>query len=97
MAAASFDIAHMPPDHAETSERRISSAGPWFEPFLTKHSKFYRKHFTRDGRRESKTERRASVISDAERRNSSSAADAAGTEDHLKGKESSEGRKSDES
>lgn len=66
MAAASFDIAHMPPDHADGSERRVSTAGPWLEPFLVRHSGFYRRHFTRDGRRESKTERRASVVSQAE-------------------------------
>ena len=55
----------MPPDHS-SSERRISGAGPWAENILTKHSKFYRKHFTRDERRESKTERRSSAVGLAE-------------------------------
>ena len=64
MAAASYDIAYMPPDHSLQSERRVAGAQPWLEPFLVKHSSFYRKHFTKDG--QTKTERRASVISQAE-------------------------------
>lgn len=35
----------------------------WIEPWLCKHSSFYRNHFTRDGRRESKSVRRGSVVS----------------------------------
>jgi len=41
----------------------LYATSAWFEPFLLKHSTLYRKHATRDGRRESKASRRASVIS----------------------------------
>ena len=79
MASASLDIAYMPPDHSLTSERRVSGAQPWLEPWLVKHSSFYRKHFAKDG--QTKTERRASVIRAAEdenrRRSSAVSAEAA--------------------
>ena len=92
----------MPPDHAE-SDRRSSGAGPWVETLLTKHSKFYRKHFTRDERRESKTERRSSVVGAAEeeieqhRRESVAAEQGSGSDEGMKSSDAAEaGSKVDE-
>jgi hypothetical protein len=45
-----------------SSQTNPYAAEAWVEPWLLKHSSFYRKHFTRDGRTESKASRRASVI-----------------------------------
>jgi hypothetical protein len=60
-------------DYPATAERRPSyAAESWLEPWLIKHSGFYRNHFTRDGRQESKSARRQSVVSEglASRKNS---------------------------
>jgi len=51
-------------DQPEGTGNRPYAAESWLEPWLTKHSDFYRKHFTRDGRRESKSTRRHSVVSE---------------------------------
>jgi hypothetical protein len=59
------------------------AAEAWIEPWLLKHSTFYRKHLTRDGRQESKSSRRASMI-DAEiqsRKNSVAATERKDSED----------------
>jgi hypothetical protein len=45
-----------------SSQTNPYAAEAWIEPWLLKHSSFYRKHLTRDGRTESKSSRRASVI-----------------------------------
>ena len=45
-------------------------ADAWLEPWLCKHSAFYRKHLTRDGRMESKSARRGSLIEAESRKNS---------------------------
>ena len=42
------------------SNANYYAADPWVEPFLLKFE-FYRKHFTRDGRRETKSTRRGSA------------------------------------
>lgn len=58
-------------DQPEGSARKNSYAADAFiEPWLLKHSDFYRKHLTRDGRRESKAGRRASQIDIESRKNS---------------------------
>ncbi|KAK4938900.1 hypothetical protein LTR10_020723 [Elasticomyces elasticus] len=49
---------------AGSSRTNPYAAESWLEPWLTKHSEFYRKHLTRDGRRESKSTRRHSIVSD---------------------------------
>lgn len=62
-------------DQPEGTGSRPYAAESWFEPWLIKHSEFYRKHFTRDGRRESKSTRRHSVVTEGlESRNNSVAA-----------------------
>jgi hypothetical protein len=58
-------IADIPPDHPKGD--RVG-AKPWLEPWLIKHSSFYRKHFTKGGDGLTKTERRASVVSMDEER-----------------------------
>jgi len=65
---AANGLANVPPDHATNSEPTGVGSQPWLEPFLIKHSKFYRKHFTKNGDGMTKTERRASVISQDEER-----------------------------
>jgi len=45
------------------SSNKTYGTQPWLEPFLIKHSSWYRKHMTREGRRESKAERRGSAAS----------------------------------
>lgn len=58
-------------DQPEGSSRKNSYAADAFiEPWLLKHSEFYRKHLTRDGRAESKASRRASQIDIESRKNS---------------------------
>lgn len=58
-------------DQPEGSARgNAYAADAFIEPWLLKHSEFYRKHLTRDGRRESKSGRRASHISIESRKNS---------------------------
>jgi len=52
-------------DQPAGSGNRPWAAESWLEPWLTKHSEFYRKHLTRDGRRESKSTRRSSVVAEA--------------------------------
>jgi len=39
-------------------------AESWLEPWLIKHSEFYRKHLTRDGRTEAKSTRRYSAVAE---------------------------------
>jgi len=58
------------------------AAESWLEPWLTKHSEFYRKHLTRDGRRESKSTHRNSAVTEglASRDNSVAAPEAGATE-----------------
>lgn len=51
------------------------AAEAWLEPWLCKHSIFYRSHFTRDGRRESKSARRQSVIEQNSRKSSTDSAE----------------------
>ncbi|KAJ9612064.1 hypothetical protein H2200_003659 [Cladophialophora chaetospira] len=51
-------------DQPEGTGNRPYAAEAWLEPWLVKHSEFYRNHFTRDGRRESKSTRRHSVVSE---------------------------------
>lgn len=63
---AANGMADVPVDH--TKEDRNVGAKPWLEPWLIKHSSFYRKHFTKNGDGMTKTERRASVISQDEER-----------------------------
>lgn len=59
-------------DQPEGSSRQSPYAADAFiEPWLLKHSEFYRKHLTRDGRHESKAGRRASQITAAESRKNS--------------------------
>ena len=69
-------------DQPEGTGNRPYAAESWLEPWLIKHSDFYRTHFTRDGRRESKSTRRFSMVSEglASRNNSIavSESDAAG-------------------
>ncbi|ETN40302.1 uncharacterized protein HMPREF1541_04578 [Cyphellophora europaea CBS 101466] len=58
-------------DQPEGSARTNPYAADAFiEPWLLKHSEFYRKHLTRDGRRSSKSTRRASRITLESRKNS---------------------------
>jgi hypothetical protein len=58
-------------DQPEGSSRQNPYAADAFiEPWLLKHSEFYRKHLTRDGRHESKAGRRASQITMESRKNS---------------------------
>ncbi len=72
-------------DQPSDTRNPPNAAESWFEPWLIKHSDFYRKYFTRDGRRESKSTRRHSVVAEGlESRNNSVAApeaEAAGTVD----------------
>jgi hypothetical protein len=49
---------------AGASKTNPYAAESWLEPWLIKHSEFYRKHLTRDGRRESKSTRRNSVVAE---------------------------------
>ncbi|KAL6242596.1 hypothetical protein RBB50_010242 [Rhinocladiella similis] len=49
---------------AGTSRTNPYAAESWLEPWLIKHSEFYRKHLTRDGRRESKSTRRHSIVAE---------------------------------
>ena len=49
---------------AGSSRTNPYAAESWLEPWLTKHSEFYRKHLTRDGRRESKSTRRHSIVTE---------------------------------
>ncbi|OAP56917.1 hypothetical protein AYL99_09029 [Fonsecaea erecta] len=51
-------------DQPAGTGNRPYAAESWLEPWLIKHSEFYRKHFTRDGRRESKSTRRHSVVTE---------------------------------
>ena len=53
-----------------TAQNSPYAADAFIEPWLLKHSEFYRKHLTRDGRRESKSSRRASHITVESRKNS---------------------------
>lgn len=49
-----------------------NAAESWLEPWLIKHSKLYRNHFTKGGRRESKsTVRNQSITEELESRNNS--------------------------
>jgi hypothetical protein len=58
-------------DQPEGSSRQSPYAADAFiEPWLLKHSEFYRKHLTKDGRHESKAGRRASQITVESRKNS---------------------------
>ena len=57
-------IADVPPDHPADGNR--VGTQPWLEPFLIKHSKFYRKHFTKHGDGMTGSERRQSMISQDE-------------------------------
>ena len=62
------------------SHMNNAAAESWLEPLLLKSS-FYRNHFTRDGRRESKSTRRGSAIEeDVQSRRNSVAAPSEGTE-----------------
>ncbi len=49
---------------AGASRTNPYAAESWLEPWLIKHSEFYRKHLTRDGRRESKSTRRHSIVAE---------------------------------
>ncbi|KAI1617583.1 hypothetical protein EDD36DRAFT_459267 [Exophiala viscosa] len=49
---------------AGSSKTNPYAAESWLEPWLTKHSEFYRKHLTRDGRRESESTRRHSIVTE---------------------------------
>ncbi|EXJ62935.1 hypothetical protein A1O7_03379 [Cladophialophora yegresii CBS 114405] len=49
-------------DQPAGTGNRPYAAESWLEPWLIKHSEFYRKHFTRNGRRESKSTRRHSIV-----------------------------------
>ncbi|KAK5198883.1 hypothetical protein LTR92_001354 [Exophiala xenobiotica] len=49
---------------AGSSRTNPYAAESWLEPWLIKHSGFYRKHVTRDGRRESKSTRRHSIVAE---------------------------------
>jgi len=80
---AANGLANVPPDHATKSEPTGVGSQPWLEPFLIKHSKFYRKHFTKNGDGMTKTERRASVISQEEER---LRRESAATDESTKGK-----------
>jgi len=51
-------------DQPAGTGNRPYAAESWFEPWLIKHSEFYRKHLTRDGRRESKSTRRHSIVTE---------------------------------
>ncbi|ETI23209.1 hypothetical protein G647_05006 [Cladophialophora carrionii CBS 160.54] len=51
-------------DQPAGTGNRPYAAESWLEPWLIKHSEFYRKHFTRDGRRESKSTRRHSIVTE---------------------------------
>jgi hypothetical protein len=51
-------------DQPAGTGNRPYAAESWFEPWLIKHSEFYRKHFARDGRRESKSTRRHSIVTE---------------------------------
>ena len=59
-------------DQPAGTGNRPYAAESWLEPWLINHSAFYRTHFTRDGRRESKSSRRHSVVTEEleSRRNS---------------------------
>lgn len=62
-------------DQPAGTGKRPYAAESWLEPWLIKHSGFYRKHFTHDGRRESKSTERHSIVAEGlESRNSSVAA-----------------------
>jgi len=65
-------------DQPAGTGNRPYAAESWFEPWLIKHSEFYRKHLTRDGRRESKSTRRHSVVTEGleSRKNSVAAPEA---------------------
>lgn len=63
---AANGLADVPIDHA-TDDHNVG-AKPWLEPWLIKHSSFYRKHFTKNGDGMTKSERRASVVSQEEER-----------------------------
>ncbi|KIX10222.1 uncharacterized protein Z518_01303 [Rhinocladiella mackenziei CBS 650.93] len=49
---------------AGASKTNPYAAESWLEPWLIKHSEFYRKHLTRDGRRESKSTRRHNEVAE---------------------------------
>ncbi|KAK7888105.1 hypothetical protein LTR67_008982 [Exophiala xenobiotica] len=49
---------------AGSSRTNPYAAESWLEPWLIKHSGFYRKHLTRDGRRESKSTRRHNIVAE---------------------------------
>ncbi|KAK5225479.1 hypothetical protein LTR47_009326 [Exophiala xenobiotica] len=49
---------------AGSSRTNPYAAESWLEPWLIKHSGFYRKHLTRGGRRESKSTRRHSIVAE---------------------------------
>jgi hypothetical protein len=63
---AANGMADVPVDHPKGDHN--VGAKPWFEPWLIKHSSFYRKHFTKNGDGLTKTERRQSVVSQEEER-----------------------------
>lgn len=63
---ASNGLADVPIDHPQGDHN--VGAKPWLEPWLIKHSGFYRKHFTKNGDGLTKGERRASVVSSEEER-----------------------------
>lgn len=68
-------------DQPAGTGNRPYAAESWLEPWLIKHSEFYRKHFAKDGRRESKSTRRHSVVAEGlESRKNSVAAPEADTE-----------------
>jgi len=57
------------------------AAESWLEPWLIKHSKFYRNHLTKNGRRESKsTVRHESIAAELDSRKNSVAVPEAETE-----------------
>lgn len=66
-------------DQPAGTGNRPYAAESWLEPWLIKHSEFYRKHFTRGGRTESKSTRRHSVVTEGleSRKNSVAAPEAA--------------------
>ncbi|RMZ92259.1 hypothetical protein DV736_g470, partial [Chaetothyriales sp. CBS 134916] len=62
--AGIFPMGDMAIDQKKGASRMHNAAAEsWLEPLLLK-SDFYRTHFTRDGRRESKSTRRGSAIED---------------------------------
>jgi len=62
------------------------AAESWLDPWLIKHSGFYRKHFASDGRRESRSTRRSSAagaVLESRRESALTQADVEGTGGNL--------------